>query len=67
VLAAYGSADLDPQIGHKPMKIGTRWTVSREARFELLDRPLEENRCRHAADAAVKRKRRCIELIGVVI
>jgi len=42
VLAAYGSADLDPQIGHKPMKIGTRWTVSREARFELLDRPLEE-------------------------
>ena len=50
VLAAYGWSDLDPQIGHHPTKIGTRWTVSKEARFELLDRLLEENHRRHAAE-----------------
>jgi hypothetical protein len=49
VLAAYGWADLDPQVGHHPTKIGTRWTVGRPARFELLDRLLEENHRRHAA------------------
>ncbi|MFJ6473322.1 Eco57I restriction-modification methylase domain-containing protein [Streptomyces globisporus] len=43
VLAAYGWSDLDLEIGHHPTKIGTRWTVSKEARFELLDRLLEEN------------------------
>lgn len=43
VLAAYGWEDLDPQIGHYPTKIGTRWTVSPQARFELLDRLLVEN------------------------
>jgi hypothetical protein len=43
VLAAYGWDDLDPQVGHHPTKIGTRWTVSPEARFELLDRLLVEN------------------------
>ena len=43
VLAAYGWADLDPQIGHHPTKIGIRWTVSPAARFELLDRLLVEN------------------------
>ena len=42
VLTAYGW-DLDPQIGHHPTKIGTRWTISREARCELLDLLLEEN------------------------
>jgi hypothetical protein len=52
VLDAYGWSDLDPQIGHHPTKIGTRWTVSREARFELLDRLLEENHRRHAAEQA---------------
>jgi hypothetical protein len=50
VLAAYGWSDLDLQIGHHPTKIGTRWTVSKEARFELLDRLLEENHRRHAAE-----------------
>lgn len=50
VLDAYGWGDLDPQVGHHPTKIGTRWTVSREARFELLDRLLEENHRRHAAE-----------------
>ncbi len=43
VLRAYGWADLDLKIGHHPTKIGVRWTVSAEARFELLDRLLEEN------------------------
>ncbi|SNR85786.1 Eco57I restriction-modification methylase domain-containing protein [Blastococcus mobilis] len=50
VLAAYGWNDLDPQIGHHPTKIGIRWTVSPEARFELLDRLLVENH-RRAAQA----------------
>ena len=52
VLAAYGWGDLDPQIGHHPTKIGTRWTVSREDRFELLDLLLEENHRRHEAEEA---------------
>jgi hypothetical protein len=52
VLAAYGWSDLDPQIGHHPTKIGTRWTVSKEARFELLDRLLEENHRRHDAQSS---------------
>jgi hypothetical protein len=42
VLAAYGW-DIDLDIGHHPTKIGVRWTVSRRARFELLDLLLEEN------------------------
>ncbi len=50
VLAAYGWSDLDPEIGHHPTKIGTRWTVSPTARFELLDRLLEENHRRHALE-----------------
>jgi hypothetical protein len=50
VLTAYGWSDLDLQIGHHETKIGTRWTVSREARFELLDRLLEENHRRHEAE-----------------
>jgi hypothetical protein len=49
VLAAYGWSDLDPQIGHHQTKIGTRWTFSKKARTELLDRLLAENRRRHAA------------------
>jgi hypothetical protein len=48
VLAAYGWDDLDPQIGHHSTKIGIRWTVSPEARFELLDRLLVENHRRAA-------------------
>jgi len=47
-LAAYGWSDLDPQVGHHPTKIGTRWTVSPTARFELLDRLLVENHARAA-------------------
>jgi hypothetical protein len=42
VMRAYGW-DLDLKIGHHPTKIGTRWTVGKEARFEMLDQLLEEN------------------------
>lgn len=42
-LAAYGWSDLDPEIGHHPTKIGLRWTLSRAARLEVLDRLLLEN------------------------
>jgi len=47
VIRAYGWDDLDLKIGHHPTKIGVRWTVSKEARFELLDRLLEENHRRY--------------------
>jgi hypothetical protein len=50
VFDAYGWTDLDPHIGHHPTKIGTRWTVSPEVRFEILDRLLAENHRRHAAE-----------------
>ena len=46
-MRAYGWEDLDLKIGHHPTKIGIRWTVSKEARFELLDRLLEENHRRY--------------------
>ena len=47
VLLAYGWS-VDLEIGHHPTKIGTRWTVSPRARFELLDLLLEENHRRAA-------------------
>jgi hypothetical protein len=50
VMRAYGWEDLDLKIGHHPTKIGTRWTVCKEARFELLDRLLEENHRRYALE-----------------
>ena len=45
---AYGWDDLDLGVGHHPTKIGTRWTVSPDARFEILDRLLVENHRRAA-------------------
>jgi len=51
VLDAY-DWPLDPATGHHPTKIGTRWTVSPRARFELLDLLLEENHRRHAQEQA---------------
>ncbi len=50
VMLAYGWDGLDLKIGHHPTKIGIRWTVSKEARFELLDRLLEENHRRYALE-----------------
>jgi hypothetical protein len=52
ILVAYGWSDLDPQIGHHKTKLGTRWTVSPETRFELLDRLLAENHRRYAAESS---------------
>lgn len=49
VLRAYGWEDLDPEIGHYKTKLGDRWTFSPAARFELLDRLLQENHDRYAA------------------
>lgn len=46
---AYGWTDFDLRIGHHQTKIGTRWTVCPEARFEILDRLLVENHRRAAA------------------
>ena len=50
VMRAYGWDNLDLKIGHHPTKIGIRWTVSKEARFELLDRLLEENHRRYSLE-----------------
>jgi hypothetical protein len=50
VMRAYGWDDLDLKLGHHPTKIGIRWTVSKEARFELLDRLLEENHRRYTLE-----------------
>jgi hypothetical protein len=50
VLRAYGWNDIELKFGHHPTKIGMRWTVGKEARFELLDRLLEENHRRHAEE-----------------
>ncbi|MGW5289714.1 Eco57I restriction-modification methylase domain-containing protein [Rhodococcus pyridinivorans] len=52
VFDAYGWSDLDPQIGHHRTPIGTRWTFAPAVRFEVLDRLLEENQRRHAAETA---------------
>ena len=52
VMDTYGW-NIDLEIGHHPTKIGTRWTVSPRARFELLDLLLEENH-RRAAPEFVK-------------
>ena len=54
VLKAYGWDDVDPQIGHHLTKIGIRWTVSPQARFELLDRLLVENHRRAALQESVR-------------
>jgi hypothetical protein len=43
VFDAYGWDDVDPRVGHYPTKIGTRWTISPEVRFTVLDRLLEMN------------------------
>ena len=48
VLAAYGWDEVSLGITHHLTKIGIRWTVAPEARFELLDRLLVENHRRAA-------------------
>jgi hypothetical protein len=50
----HGYEPLDLKIGHHPTKTGIRWTVSKEARFELLDRLLEENHRRYAIEQGLQ-------------
>jgi hypothetical protein len=52
VAAAYGWTDLDLGHGFHETKQGTRYTISEAARREVLDRLLELNHQRHAAEAA---------------
>lgn len=52
VAAAYGWEDLDLTHGFHTYRKMTRWTVPPATRVELLDRLLEENHCRAAAEAA---------------
>jgi hypothetical protein len=52
VFDAYGWIDLDPRVGHYPTKIGIRWTVNPEVRFEILDRLLAENHRRHVVESS---------------
>ncbi len=64
VAAAYGWKDLDLTHGFHSYRKMTRWTVSPATRVEILDRLLEENHRRAAAEAAslpakkARRKRR---------
>ena len=52
VADAYGWSDLDLGHGHHDTAQGTRFTVAPAARTELLDRLLELNHARYAAEAA---------------
>ncbi|MFE3495660.1 Eco57I restriction-modification methylase domain-containing protein [Streptomyces sp. NPDC059175] len=38
VLAAYGWTDLDPKVGFHETKIGVRWTMERDVKYEVIDR-----------------------------
>ena len=52
VLRAYGWSDLDPDHGFHDTAQGRRFTIGPAARTELLDRLLELNHARHAAEVA---------------
>ena len=52
VAAAYGWEDLDLTHGFHTYRKMTRWTVPPATRVEILDRLLEENHRRAAAEAA---------------
>ena len=54
VAAAYGWDDLDLTPGFHTYRKMTRWTIPPATRVEVLDRLLEENRRRAAAEAAAK-------------
>ncbi|WP_017591337.1 Eco57I restriction-modification methylase domain-containing protein [Nocardiopsis potens] len=60
---AYGWDDLDLEHGHHETPQGVRWTVSPQARTEILDRLLELNHARHQEEVekgiwSPKKKRR---------
>ena len=50
VLELYGWNDIDPEYGFHPFPAMERWTMSPRARAEILDRLLEENHLRAAAE-----------------
>jgi hypothetical protein len=52
VLCAYGWSDLDPDHGFYDTAQGRRFTIGPAARTELLDRLLELNHARHAAEVS---------------
>ncbi|MEI4279124.1 DNA methyltransferase [Klenkia terrae] len=52
VMAAYGWGDVQLDHGFHTYRQMTRWTVSPAARVEILDRLLEENHLRAAAEQA---------------
>ncbi len=52
VMAAYGWSDVSLDHGFHAYRQMTRWTISPSARVEILDRLLEENHRRAAAEAA---------------
>lgn len=57
VAAAYGWDDLDLTHGFHTYRQMTRWTIPPATRVEVLDRLLEENHRRAAAEAAAKSAR----------
>lgn len=50
VIRGYGWSDVDLNYGFHPFPSMERWTISAEARLEVLDRLLEENHVRASAD-----------------
>lgn len=52
VMEAYGWTDIPLKHGFHTYRQMERWTVSPTARVEILDRLLEKNHCRAAAEAA---------------
>ena len=52
VCEAYGWSDLDLRHAHYETRQGVRWTVHPEVQTELLDRLLELNHERYAAEVA---------------
>ncbi len=64
VMDAYGWTDVDLDHGFHTYRQMQRWTVSPAARVEILDRLLEENHRRAAAQGTAPASRRrtgCIE------
>ncbi|WJJ09976.1 SAM-dependent DNA methyltransferase [Prescottella equi] len=55
VVNAYGWSGIPLDHGFHTYRQMERWTVSPAARVEILDRLLEENHCRAAAEAALSR------------
>lgn len=53
VMAAYGWEDVNLNYGHHETSLGPKWTFDLPAQRQLLDRLLELNHARHAAEPTV--------------